>query len=138
MAMHIRTLWYSDKYQDREVHSLWSAVRASCVKAYPGQVPRVQPSRRNAPKSVPLSPSHDHTTTTTVPNMSQYDAEPNPAAGHAGREAFAAELAPFVPTTDQSGGRNTPAHSGAGQPNGSNAASSANAGSLDAKAGSTG
>lgn len=50
--------------------------------------------------------------------MSRYDAEPNTAAEYAGREAFAPGPAPFLPTTDQSGGRNVTDNSRSGHPKG--------------------
>lgn len=72
--------------------------------------------------------------------MSQYNAQTDSAAEYAGWETFAPELAPFLPAMDQSGGWNTPAHTGAGQMVGNKAALPPNVGSvsLHAKAGSTG
>lgn len=71
--------------------------------------------------------------------MSQHNTQPDSATEYAGWEAFDPELAPFLPTLDQSGGWNAPAHAGAGQPARTKAALPPNVGSvfLRAKAGST-
>lgn len=87
-------------------------------------------------------PTHHTTTTTThtVPVMSQYHAEPVSTAEDAGFEASAPELAPFLPTKDQSGGCNMPVQAGTVTPFGNQAAlpSNVESVSLHAKAGFTG
>lgn len=107
------------------------------MKAYPGRVPslhRVIRTHQNQHRS-----THRTTTTSTqtVLAMSQYNAAPYSAADKAGWGATDAELAPFLPTMDQSEGSDTPAGAGAGR---SAVALPPNTGllSLHAKAESTG
>lgn len=69
---------------------------------------------------VQLTSAHHGTTTTTqlVLIMSQYNNEPQFAAHDAGWDAFDPELAPFLPTMDQSGGWTPPARAGTRQSTG--------------------
>lgn len=60
--------------------------------------------------------------------MSQYNAAPLSAADNAARDATDLELAPFLPTTNQSGDRKPPAPAGVWRPVGSKTAEPVNVG----------